>query len=76
MFWASDPKKWTELSIPQRVGAIALAATQIGLMVAALRDIRRRPAPGIKGSKRLWAAAAFVNFVGPVAYFAFGRKEA
>ena len=76
MFWVPDSKKWSELSVPQRVGTIALVATQIGLLVAALRDIRGRPAAEIKGSKRLWTAAAFVNFVGPLAYFAFGRKQA
>ncbi|HZG69092.1 MAG TPA: hypothetical protein VEZ12_20330, partial [Herpetosiphonaceae bacterium] len=54
MFWVPDSKKWSELSVPQRVGAIVLVATQIGLLVAVLRDIRGRPAAEIKGSKRLW----------------------
>jgi hypothetical protein len=40
-----------------------------------LLDLRRRPSTQIRGSKRLWAAAAFVNFVGPLAYFSFGRRR-
>jgi hypothetical protein len=44
------------------------------LLVAALKDIHRRPAAEIKGGKRLWTAVAFVNTIGPIAYFAFGRK--
>jgi hypothetical protein len=28
-----------------------------------------------QGSKKLWVAAAFVNFVGPLAYFMFGRRR-
>jgi hypothetical protein len=35
---------------------------------------RRRPSEQVRGSKKLWAVAALVNFVGPLAYFAFGRR--
>jgi hypothetical protein len=51
---------------------------QLALLAAALRDIHRRPAEEINGSKWLWSAGAFVNFmgIGPIAYFAFGRKRA
>jgi hypothetical protein len=47
------------------------------LLAAALADIYRRPAEEINGSKWLWSAAALVNFmgIGPIAYFAFGRKR-
>jgi hypothetical protein len=48
---------------------------QVSLSVATLVDLRRRPSIQIRGSKRLWAAAAFVNFVGPLAYFSFGRRR-
>jgi hypothetical protein len=29
----------------------------------------------VRGSKLYWAAATFVNFVGPLAYFLFGRRR-
>ena len=49
---------------------------QVTLLAAALWDISHRPAAGINGSKRAWTAASFVNFIGPIAYFLFGRKRA
>ena len=52
------------------------AIIQVSLLTAALWDISHRPATGIKGSKRAWTAASFVNFIGPIAYFVFGRKRA
>jgi hypothetical protein len=45
------------------------------LLIAALIDIRRRPAKQIRGNKLLWTAAVFVNFIGPISYFVFGRKR-
>ncbi len=68
-------KSWQDLSMAQRVGAIIMGGIQIALLVAALMDIRRRPAEQIKGSKRLWTALAFVNYIGPLAYFLVGIKR-
>ncbi len=48
---------------------------QNGLLVAALVDIRRRPQKQVRGDKRVWAAASFVSWVGPIAYFTYGRKR-
>jgi bacteriorhodopsin len=48
---------------------------QFGLLGAALVDLRRRPARKVRGDKRLWVAASFVNYVGPLAYFTCGRKR-
>jgi hypothetical protein len=57
-------------------GAIALSsAVQVALLAAALVDIYRRPQQGIRGSKRAWTAVSFVNLIGPVSYFLFGRKR-
>lgn len=39
------------------------------------RDLRRRPAEQVRGSKRLWRVASAVNTVGSVAYLAVGRKR-
>ena len=68
-------KRWSELSAAQK-GAIVLSGTvQIGLLAAALVDIYQRSEEETRGSKQLWVAAAFVNFVGPISYFLFGRKR-
>jgi phospholipase D-like protein len=72
---ARTKKRWRELTTTQRVRIVLVGNIQLVLLVAALRDIRRRPAREIKGGKRLWTALAFVNGIGPIAYFAFGRKR-
>lgn len=71
----SDRRKWSELSTATRARIVVLGIIQITLMVAALVDIRKRPAEQIKGSKKLWTALAFVNWIGPIAYFLIGRKR-
>ena len=68
-------KRWRDLTPAQRGGIIAAGVVQNSLLVATLVDLRRRPAKKVRGDKRLWAAAAFVNFVGPIAYFTYGRKR-
>ena len=68
-------KRWGDLSSTQRRAVVLSGVVQLGLLAAALADIYRRPAAEIRGPKRLWAAEAFVNFVGPISYFLFGRKR-
>lgn len=71
----AEKKSWNELSPPQRATIVGVGIAQVGLMIAALRDLRRRPAEQIRGRKPLWVAASFVNVVGPLGYFAFGRRR-
>ena len=68
-------RKWSDLSGEQRLAIMIMGVIEVVMLVAALVDIRRRPADEINGSKQLWTAAAFVNFFGPLAYFIFGRKR-
>jgi hypothetical protein len=68
-------KKWSELSDRSRRLITVLGVIEGVLLVATLVDIRRRPADQIKGSKRMWSALAFVNIIGPIAYFVFGRRR-
>lgn len=68
-------KSWKELSPMARFGTIVAATVQLTLLVAAQRDISRRPAEEIRGSKALWRLATFVNFVGPATYFTVGVKR-
>ena len=67
-------QRWNDLSDRQKTALRLGGVVQVALLIAALTDIRRRPAEQIRGKKRLWIAVAFVNFVGPIAYFVFGRK--
>ena len=68
-------KRWSELSSGQRRGIMLSGTVQVALLIAALADIWRRPKEEIRGDKRLWAALSFVNFIGPISYFLFGRKR-
>jgi hypothetical protein len=68
-------KRWRDLSPVQRRAIVAAGVVQNSLLVATLVDLRRRPARRIRGDKRLWTAAAFVSWVGPISYFAYGRKR-
>ena len=67
-------KQWKNLSTATKVRVVVLGLVQMGLLAAALWDIRHRPAMQIKGSKKLWYSLVFVNWIGPLAYFIFGRK--
>ena len=64
-----------DLSARQKTGIVLVGMAQILLLAAALVDIRRRPPDEVRGGKRLWTAAAFLNFVGPISYFLFGRRR-
>ena len=68
-------KRWADLSTAQKRAVIAAGVVQNALLVAALIDLRRRSAKQINGDKRLWVAASFINFVGPITYFVVGRKR-
>ena len=68
-------QRWSELS-PQARQRITIAGiVQVVLWLAAVLDLRRRPAEAVNGPKGLWFGLSFVNFAGPLAYFAFGRRR-
>jgi hypothetical protein len=75
--WArrNRSKRWSDLSSPQRRAIVATGVVQTALLAAALIDLWRRPAEQVNGSKRGWLPISFINFVGPAAYFAVGRKR-
>jgi hypothetical protein len=71
-------KQWRDLSERTRRLLIAAAAGEVILKIAALVDIRRRPASQIRGRKWVWATAvAIVNSLGilPISYFVLGRRR-
>src|SRR5215831_7390284 len=71
-------KKWSDLSQRHQALIITAAVAEGSLKVAALIDIKRRPASQIRGSKWVWATVVvLVNSFGlaPLSYFAFGRRR-
>jgi hypothetical protein len=70
-------KRWQDLSPRTRQVIVAAAVVDGILKVAALVDLKRRPAEQVRGSKKAWAATlVLVNSAGvvPVAYFVKGRR--
>jgi hypothetical protein len=67
-------KRWGDLTPARRAVVVVLGGVQLALQAAALWDLRRRPDRELRGSRRWWTAASFVNVVGPIAYLAFGRR--
>lgn len=69
------PRQWKDLSSRQRTRIMIPGGIQVALMIWTLWDLAHRPADRIKGKKRLWVMAAFVQPFGPIAYMLFGRKR-
>lgn len=71
----AQKKSWNEISVVNRWRIAVLGLAQLALQFVALRDLVKRPATEVRGSKGAWAAASFLNFLGPLAYLAFGRTN-
>ena len=69
-----NKKKWSELTPTQQRLIIAGGAVEAVLTTAALLSLAKRPRAAVRGPKALWLAALVVQPVGPLAYFAFGRR--
>jgi hypothetical protein len=68
-------KDWSDLSQGQRILIIVLGIVQVALLAGAQLDIHTRDETEIRGNKWIWTAVAFVNFIGPLAYFLIGRSN-
>ena len=66
-------KRWSDLPRTQQRWIVAGGTAQVVLQIAALWDLCHRSDAELRGSRSWWVAASFVNFAGPVAYFALGR---
>jgi hypothetical protein len=70
--------QWGDLSRRSRRMLVTAAVAEGILKVAALIDIKRRPASQVRGPKWLWAATiATVGSAGvlPISYFILGRRH-
>lgn len=68
-------KKWSDLTPQQQKLIIAGGVAEAIVTTAALISLARRPSRAVRGPKALWLAAFAIQPVGPLAYFAFGRKS-
>ena len=71
-------KQWSDLS-PRTRRLLSVAAVLEGILkLAALIDIKRRPASQIRGPRWMWATAvAVISSAGivPISYFVVGRRQ-
>jgi hypothetical protein len=71
-------RKWSDLSEGTRRLLTITAVAEGLLKLAALIDLKRRPASQIRGPKWLWATVVTVVSsagVVPISYFVFGRRQ-
>jgi hypothetical protein len=71
-------RRWSDLSERNRRLVVVGAVLEGALKIAALIDLKRRPATEIRGRKWIWATVVTVaNSVGvvPLAYLLFGRRR-
>jgi hypothetical protein len=69
-----NARRWSDLSQRQQSALLVAASVQISLAATAWVDLAARPPELVNGRKALWAAIIGVNFFGPIAYFARGRR--
>ena len=71
-------RQWSDLSERNRRLLTITAVAEGILKLAALIDLKRRPASQIRGPKWLWATVVTVISsagVVPISYFVFGRRQ-
>jgi hypothetical protein len=68
-------KSWAELSPGQRTAVLVVGSIQLSLAATAWTDLARRPAWKVNGRKGVWAAVIAINWIGPLAYFRWGRRR-
>ena len=67
-------KKWSDLTSGQQTAILVVGCIQLSLAGRLARSAHAVAASEVAGSKAKWAAIIAINFVGPLAYFARGRR--
>lgn len=68
-------RTWADLSDGQRAAVIVAGSLQLSLAATAWADLACRSAAQVRGRKPVWTAVIAVSWVGPLAYFARGRRR-
>lgn len=74
----AEKKRWSDLDAGTRRFIVIGGVVEGLLKIAALTDLARRPASGVRGRKWVWAVVlVLVNSVGgaPLVYFLVGRRK-
>jgi hypothetical protein len=68
-------RRWSDLSTAQQIGVIVMGVAQLILLAGGLWDLAHRKQEELRGDRRFWWGFMFVNWIGPIAYFSYGRKN-
>jgi hypothetical protein len=68
-------RRWADLTPRERAAVVVLGTVQVSLATRAWWQLAQSPAKRVNGPKPLWAAIIAVNFVGPLAWFRWGRRR-
>lgn len=67
--------RWQQTPTWRKGLTIGSTVLHMVLLTAAMLDLRRRTPEQLNGNKKLWSAIVFIQLVGPISYFLFGRKR-
>lgn len=71
---AKKKPTWREMSAGRKTAILLVGTVQLALAASAWRDLAALPAEEVNGRKGIWAAVIAINWIGPIAYFAKGRR--
>jgi len=69
-------KTWSELSPTTRAAIVSSGLAEVVVTSIALRDLVRRPAALVRGSKLFWGPLLLVQPIGSPLYLIAGRRAA
>lgn len=67
-------QKWSDLTTMQKRAIGVGGALEAVMTLAALRDLASRRDDEVRGPKAAWVLAFVIQPIGPIAYFAAGRR--
>ena len=71
----NQKKRWNDFTPAQQRAIIVAAAAELLVTTAVLVDLVRRPRADVRGAKLLWVVGFVVQPIGPIAYWAIGRRS-
>lgn len=67
--------RWQDFTDGQKAALLTAASVQLSLAATAWADLATRSAAQVRGRKSVWVVVIAINFVGPILYFAKGRRS-
>jgi hypothetical protein len=68
-------RRWQDLTPGQQAAVLVAASVQLSLAATAWAQLATTPPEEVNGSRVRWALLIAVNWVGPLAWFRWGRRD-